>query len=129
MTMTISPIDPATDLYSGPVDPEALAAELINIHCRAGHFVAELSESPGWGEADLITIRLIGEAHAVAGQTFTADALDTPAVVRCRELASAQRRMVLALEGNDLDCVDATTLVRARALLSELAELCAILRR
>ena len=91
--------------------------------------MAELSENPGWDEADPITIRLITEACAVSALPIPAHAQDVPAVVRCRELAAAQRHMVLALKGNGLADVDAATVVRARALLAELAELCARIRR
>lgn len=130
MAITISPTNSPTALASSPVDTEALRVELIDIHCRAGHFVAELSDSPtAWVEADPITSRLIAEAHAVHTPTTPANAGDAPAIVRCRELACAQRRMVLALEGNEQCSIDATTVVRARALLAELAELCATLRR
>jgi hypothetical protein len=127
MTMTVDPINVVAELDSSPVDSEALAVELIDIHCQAGHFVAELSEQTGWAEADRITIRLIAEAYAVATPTVPAPVPNAPAVVRCRELAAAQRRMVLTLESDRL--VDETTVVRARALLSELAELCATIRR
>jgi hypothetical protein len=129
MTMTVNPINFVAEFDSSPVDTEALTIELIDIHCRAGHFVAELSERPGWADADLITIRLIAEAYAVATPTVPAHAVSAPAVLRCRELAVAQRRMVIALEGHGLADVDVATLVRARALLAELAELCATIRR
>ena len=127
--ITISPITSVVEVDSSPVDREALAIELIDLHCQAGHFVAELSESPGWVEADRLTIRLIAEAYSVATPSVPAHAVDAPAVVRCRELAVAQRRMVGALEGNGPADVDQATLVRARALLAELAELCVTLCR
>jgi hypothetical protein len=44
-------------------------------------------------------------------------------VDRCRELAAAQRRMILALEGDERFDADEAAVVRARALLAELAEL------
>ena len=127
--ITVSPITSVVELDSSPVEREALAVELINLHCQAGHFVAELSESPWWVEADRLTIRLITEASAVDTPTVPAHAVDVPAVVRCRELAVAQRRMVAALEGNGPADVDEATVVRARALLAELAELCVTLCR
>jgi len=127
--MITSPIISVTEVDLSPADTQALAVDLIDIHCRAGHLVAELSENPGWDEADRITSRLISEADAVATRTAPAPALDAPAVVRCRELAAAQRHMVLALDGNGPADIDTTTVVRARALLAELAELCGRIRR
>lgn len=129
MTITISPSDPTRTCDSDPTDAASLRTELIDIHRRAGHYIAELSTGPDWFEADRITIRLIAEARAVTTPTDPVDAPDSPAIVRCRELAAAQQRMVVALEGDDAAPVDATAIVRARALLAELAELCATLRR
>lgn len=128
MTMTISSIDPGDNLDSTTVDAAAVAVELIDIHCRAGHYVAELSESSLWVEADDLTIRLIAEASAIAGPIVRAQAEDVPAVVRCRDLAAAQRCMVAALDGIGLVNVDAGALIRARAILAELAEMCVTLR-
>ena len=76
--ITISPITSVVEVDSSPVDREALAVELIDLHCQAGHFVAELSESPGWVEADRLTIRLIAEAYSVATPSVPAHAVDAP---------------------------------------------------
>ena len=129
MTITISPTNSPPTPASSHADTEALRDELIDIHCRAGHFVAELSDSSAWVEADPITIRLIAEAHAIEGPATPVEPGDSPAIVRCRELACAQRRMVRSLDGDQPCDVDPTAVVRARALLAELAELCATLRR
>lgn len=99
------------------------SVELVDIHARAGHLVAELSTGPAWDVADQITARLIAEAEAVATPGSPADAVVVPAVVRCRELAAAQRRMVLTLEGDDRIDVGEAAVVRARALLAELGDL------
>ena len=127
MTMTIAP---PTNTDTTPVDPSPVTSEdrrldLIEIHHRAGHLVAELSTSPAWVDADPVTTRLIGEAEAVATATAPGAAVAPPAVVRCRELAAAQRRMVVALESDDGFDVGEGAVVRARALLAELAELAA----
>lgn len=97
-------------------------AELLRIHARAAAAVAELSESPIWIEAELLVTRLIAEADHLSDtpQTLAAGA---PAVVRCRELAVAQRRMTRALEGAGGTPVGQGAVVRARALLAELTDL------
>jgi hypothetical protein len=124
MTMTtVAPFNTVATVTPSPAASPVRSLELIDIHRRAGHLVAELSTGPAWVDADRITTRLIAEAQAVATLTAPADAVAAPAVVRCRELAVAQRRMVLALEDDDGFDVDETAVVRARALLAELAEL------
>jgi hypothetical protein len=129
VTAVISPSKPATAIAPYLADTEAVRLELIQIHRRAGHLIAELSTAPAWIEADRIAIRLIAEARSVAGTAARFDESDIPAVVRCRELGAAQRRLVGALRGDERLHIDATAVIRARALLAELSELCATLRR
>lgn len=117
----------ATEALSGEIEP--LAAELADIHHQAGHFVAELSEGPTWGETDPFVTRLIADAYVVAMTPGSPSIVDAPAVVRCRELAVAQRALARALRGDGPFCIDTATVVRARALLAELADMCATLRR
>lgn len=112
-----------------PVEVGSLAIELADIHHHAGQFVAELSEGPTWGEADSFVTRLIADAYVVAMVPGSPSIVDAPAVVRCRELAVAQRTLSRALKGDGPLCLDAATVVRARALLAELGDMCATLRR
>jgi hypothetical protein len=123
-TATISITNPGTpSVDRSPATAEALGLELIDIHRQAGPLVAELSTGPAWADADGITARLITEAEVIATRAAPAEPVTVPAVVRCRELAAAQRRMVLALEDDDRFDVAEAAVVRARALLAELVEL------
>lgn len=97
--------------------------ELVDIHGQAGQLVAELSEGPVWADADVIVIRLIAEADSVAGSALGSSADGVPAIVRCRELAFAQRRMVAALGERAGHGAAEAEVFRARALLAELGEL------
>lgn len=126
MTMTttlnnqgIDSVDPL------PAAAKARGRELIDIHRRAGHLVAELSDGPAWVDADHITTRLIAEAEAVAATGAPVVAPAVPAVVRCRELAAAQGRLFRALKDDDGLDVGEAAVVRTRALLAELTEVAA----
>jgi hypothetical protein len=125
MTMTTDAITtPATPLVDRTSTvSEEHGHELVDLHCRAGGLVAGLADSPAWSDADRIVTRLTVEAEAVARLTAPGLPEAAPAVVRCRELAAAQRRMVRAIEGDDRFDVCEAALVRTRALVAELAEL------
>jgi hypothetical protein len=112
-----------TSLLAGPVplSSEDIHRELVDHHARAGQLIAELSDGPAWADTATILGRLVAEAAAIAGRTDAPEAGDRPAVVRCRELAQAQRGMVVALDAGAIAGEDA--LIRSRALLAELGEL------
>ena len=99
-------------------------AELIEIHARAGVLIADLSPGPSQSAASALIVRLIDEAGQVIGDDRRPVALDVPAVVQCRELAIAQRRMVATLDRGDALATE-SAVVRGRALLAELTELAA----
>lgn len=125
MTMTTS--TPRTNPVTDPARPGAATAsarrrELLEIHRQAGPLVAELSTGPAWAVSEQITVRLITEAATIANSHQPAESGSVPAVVRCRELATAQRRMVVALDADDGFDVGDAALVRARALLAELTD-------
>lgn len=128
MTITSNSITAIDDVDAPVLDVATITPELIDIHRRAGHHVAELSESSLWAQAEASTIRLIIEASAIAKPEVATPAEDAPAVVRCRELAHSQRHMVAALNGIGVINVDAGTVARARSILDELAQLCATIR-
>ena len=109
--------------------PQAgVASELIQTHLRAGQLVAELSASPVWARADRLVARLVTDAEEIAAARLGRSPVPTatgsvPAVVRCRELAMAQRKLRAAIEAPGWPVGLDATVVRTRALVAELAEI------
>ena len=102
-------------------------AELLDTHRRAGFIVATLSEDANrWSLAEPLAARLVAEADHLTGRAVTARQATVPSVVRCRDLAVAQRRLTAALaeeEARPAVLAVEQSLVRTRALVAELAEL------
>ena len=106
----------------------AVASELIQTHLRAGQLVAGLSASPVWARADRLVARLVTDAEEIAAVRLGRSPVPTatgsvPAVVRCRELAMAQRKLVAAIEAPGGPVGLDAAVVRTRALVAELAEI------
>lgn len=112
---------PAIDHSESPTSQSDVVATLTRIHAAAGALVAELSTSPFWAGAESIVGRLIAETGHVGPPSGTL-VPTAPAVVRCRELAVAQRHLMATLERTGGDGLGHDAVVRARALLAELAE-------
>ncbi len=133
MTTTTTTTAPTTTvpLDVGPrpgVRPEA-TAELLGAHRDAGPLVADLSQDRGrWPRAEPLVVRLTAEADRLTGRSGSAPAESgaVPAVVRARDLAMAQRRLMGTLASASASVAGpavARSLVRVRALVAELAEL------
>lgn len=123
MTITTSSHPVVPIIEHRPVPALPAGEELADIHRRAGVAIAELSTGPGWASADQVVARLIADADRLAGGDQPATDVDVPAVVRCRELASAQGRLFAVLARPSGAPVPEAAVIRARALLAELVQL------
>jgi hypothetical protein len=104
------------------------SAALIGAHSELAASVAEfdLDDSTLWQQVDSLVADTAGAAYAlteaVTGEPAPRPARGVPAVVRVRELATAQRRLFAALDRNlplSDDAIDRATR-HARALSREL---------
>ena len=150
MTMTTTPSTTAPtttvplEIRPRPgAEPEA-TAELLGAHRDAGPLVADLSQDLScWSSAEPLVVRLTAEADRLTGRSGSAAAEPgaVPAIVRARDLAMAQRRLMGTLASSSSSSSSSPpsasasssasvagpavgrSLVRVRALVAELAEL------